>query len=171
MQSYSQSTQLCSSGETRLDAAIQQLAIPNFSVERFKYHYQQASKVNWIATLQAGPPFTPIMLSDVPLAPSAKQKRNQKTREQYKKRGVLQATIQLQTQEVEQSMQISVEKLATKHTRVRVLDKKASKHVVLKHMAIWMATSVHAAVIHLNDFMDLIMVDHWTNGMRRMGVG
>ena len=161
MQPYSSGE---SGGETTINAAIQQLAIPDFSVERFKYHYQQASKVNWIATLQAGPPFTPIMLSDVPLAPSAKQKRNQKTREQYKKRRTLQATMQLQTQEVEQSMQISAEKLTTKHMG-------ASKHVVLKHMAIWMATSVHAAVIHLNDFMDLIMIDHWTIGMRRMGVG
>ena len=51
--------------------------------------YSEELKVNWIATSQAGLSFTPIMLLDVPsilLAPSAKQKRNWKTRQQYKKK-------------------------------------------------------------------------------------
>ena len=54
-----------------------------------------------------------------------------------------------------------------------MLNKKVpSKYMVLKHIAIWMATSVHAAVIHLNDFMDeMVLIDHWINGMRRIGVG
>ena len=56
-------------------------------------------------------------------------------------------------------------KLAIKHIG-------ASRHVILKHMAIWMATLGHAAVIYLNDFMDgMILIDYWINGMRRIGVG
>ena len=146
---------------------MQQLGIPDFLVERFKYYYQQAIKVNWITTLQAGPPFTPIMLSNVPLPSLAKQKRNQKTRAYHKKKKA-QAQIQAQSNHVTSQIQ------EVEHTGVRVYinEKVSSKHMVLKHIAIWMATSVHAAVIHLNDFMDeMVLNDHWTNGMCRMGVG
>ena len=54
--------------------------------------------------------------------------------------------------------------------KVRVLNKKTSKYIVLKYIVIWMAISVYTAVIYLNNFIDLIIIDYWTNRIRRIGV-
>ena len=160
-------------------AGLNITSIPDLSVERFNYYYQQASKVNskvnWIATLQAGPPFTPILLSDAPLTsiptPSVqtithqKKKRNQKTREHYKKKKAqAQATqVTVQVQEVDQVKEMEHSAPSS--------EMEPGKHVVLQRtMVSWVHRCWHAAI--QSDWMSgMTLVECGPNRMSRLGIG
>ena len=145
--------QLCSSGEpggeTGPNAAVagpDLESLPGFSPEQ-------------VASLSEL--FLDILSDPTPLTPLAKKKRNQKTRNQYKKKAQSQAQrVTIQMQEVD-SIQISA--------------KKVSKHVVLHRKAPWdwMATSWHAVISYVGmaSFIGTIMVQNGVICMRRMGVG
>ena len=95
-----------------------------------------------------------------------KKRRNQKTRVYHKKKKT-QTQIQAQSNHVTSQIQ------EVEHTGVKayINETEPSKHIVLKHMIIWMAISVHTVVIYLNNFMDgIVLIDHWTIRMRRIGV-
>ena len=150
-------------------AGLNMISIPDLSIERFNHHFK-ASEVNWIATLQAGPPFTPILLSDVPIAPiptpsvqpitHQKKKRNQKTREHYKKKKA-QAYVTIQEMKYVPKVRICVKKAP-------------SKHVALKRTAPrdWIATSLHVIVSWVRvPMMDGMVMIFRVDEMSRLGVG
>ena len=88
----------------------------------------------------------------------AKKKRNQKTRDQYKRKAQAQAQ-RVPVQEVEHlDIQISVEKVP-------------SRHVVLKAVTPW-ETSWHAVISYVGmTLFGMIMIGFEAVRMRRMGVG
>ena len=159
----STSRELC--GEIKLNAAIATLnisSIPGFSIERFKYHYRQAAKVNWIATLQAGPPYISITFQQL-----AKKKRNLRTRNQKKKKAQAQTSLHVtvQVQEVDHNQE---------EEHLLIAWNKPSKHVILKQLVQWdrMCTSLH--VVIQSDRMTMVagmMIDYGVNQIRRLGVG
>ena len=106
---------------------------------------------------------TPI---PTPLTSPAKKKRNQKTRQQYKKKAQAQRVTIIQVQEVDRSQEVE-------HS-VQSSVEKASKHVVLQSWD-WVATSPqHAAVIPfvgMASFGGMITVLNGAICMPRIGVG
>ena len=100
-----------------------------------------------------------------------KHKRNVRTRQHHKKKAQIKAQAQsIQVQEVKHSYGQEVE-----HLDVQISAEKASKHVVLHHMAPWdwMATSSHAVTPYVEMIMmePMIMIQNGAICMPRMGVG
>ena len=107
----------------------------------------------------------------LPLTSAAKKKRNQKTREQYKKKKAQAQRVTMRVQKVEHSYDQEVE-----HLEVRINVEKASKHVVLHRQAPWdwVATSPQHAVIScvgMALFGGMITVLNGAICMPPMGVG
>ena len=110
---------------------------------------------------QSDPPF---------LTSPAKKKRNQKTRQQYKKKAQAQRVT---IQEVEHLYGQEME-----HLDVQISVEKASKHEALIKSVAWngiptVATSWHAVIscVGMTSFDGMIMVQNGIICMRRMGVG
>ena len=108
------------------------------------------------------PPVQPVVTTARPEIQKKKQKRNEKTRLQYKRRKALHVTMQPSVKEVEHASQIRVEQ-------------KPRKHVVLERTKPvpwdWSIASLWCwyAVIPMKG---MIMVrDGGTSGMHRIGIG
>ena len=155
----------CSSGDLSREllpnAAITQLSIPDFSV----INSLIADAINLLSQPIPSPPTHQIPFFIPVPGTHLKHKRNVRTRQQYKKRRMLRLTVS--SQEVDQSDVKEVEH----HT----VEREDSKHVfLLRSQRDWSTCCWHAAAAAIQSevLMDgMIMIERWTNGMRRLGVG
>ena len=95
----------------------------------------------------------------------AKKKRNQKTRNQYKKKAQSQAQ-RVMVQEVEHTYDQEVD-------LIRIGVEKSSKYVVLQWNNVATSSHGHAVIsyVGMTSFDGMIMVQNGAIGMSRMGVG
>ena len=169
MQPYSKSiTQSYrdSGGDLLANLAVNQVRFPGFSAEQtssilslfaavFNQHVGPVQQSN------PSPPTPPHTQSNS----LAKKKRNQKTRNQYKKKAQAQRITMVQVQEVDHSQEVE-------HLDVQIgVNQEASKHVVLQP---WMTTeSLHAAIpcVGMAFIEGMILIGYGTTWRPRMGVG
>ena len=170
--SYSQpASQPCSSRDPGGELKPNQAPIPGFSHEQsisirglmtaFQIALDQSFDQHFGPLQQSVQQLNPSPLTPPPTQPIslAKKKRNQKTRNQKKKAQAQRVTVQEvdHIQEAEHTIQISVEKMA-------------SKHVVLQYIweCCWHAVISYVGMTSLDG---MIMVQNGTIWRPRLGVG